>query len=68
MSKLAVLDDLLAHYYQLAYHTRPDILSRLQDVQAWQKVRMQRTHRAHFAEKTKPVDVRVFPEPSLRRR
>lgn len=50
MSKLAVLDDLLAHYYQLAYHTRPDILSRLQDVQAWQKVRMQRTHRAHFAE------------------
>jgi hypothetical protein len=51
MSKLAVLDDLLAHYYQLAYHTRPDILSRLEDVQAWQKVRMQRTHRAHFAEK-----------------
>ena len=51
MSKLAVLDDLLAHYYQLSYHTQPDILSRLQDVQAWQKVRMQRTHRAHFAEK-----------------
>lgn len=60
MSKLAVLDDLLAHYYQLSYHTQPDILSRLQDVQAWQKVRMQRTHRAHFSEKPNQLMAEYF--------
>src|SRR5690606_31319525 len=60
MSKLAVLDDLLAHYYQLAYHTRPDILSRLQDVQAWQKVHMLGTHRAHSAEKQKQLVSEYF--------
>ncbi|MGX9940482.1 FFLEELY motif protein [Acinetobacter pseudolwoffii] len=60
MSKLAVLDDLLEHYYQLSYHTQPDILSRLQDVQAWQKVRMQRTHRAHFAEKPNQLMAEYF--------
>ena len=51
MSKLAVLDDLLELYYQLNYHKKPEILQRLQDVQQWQKQRMQRTHAVQFAEK-----------------
>lgn len=51
MSKLAALDDLLALYYQLNYHQNPAIFQRLQDVQAWQKQRMQRTHTKTFAEK-----------------
>lgn len=51
MSKLAVLDDLLDLYYQLNYHKNPEIFQRLQDVQAWQKKRMQQTHSKQFAEK-----------------
>lgn len=51
MSKLAALDDLLALYYQLNYHQNPAIFQRLQDVQSWQKQRMQRTHAKTFAEK-----------------
>ena len=51
MSKLAALDDLLTLYYQLNYHQNPAIFQRLQDVQAWQKQRMQRTHTKNFAEK-----------------
>ena len=51
MSKLAVLDELLELYYQLKYHKNQDIFYRLQDVQAWQKQRMQRTHAKQFAEK-----------------
>lgn len=51
MSKLAVLDELLELYYQLKYHKNPDIFHRLQDVQAWQKQRIQRTHAKQFAEK-----------------
>ena len=51
MSKLAILDELLERYYQLHYHKQPDLLLRLQDVQAWQKARMQRTHAKQFAEK-----------------
>lgn len=51
MSKLAVLDDLLERYYQLNYHKNPVLLTRLQDVQAWQKTRMQRTHAKQFADK-----------------
>lgn len=51
MSKLAALDDLLELYYQLNYHQNPDIFRRLQDVQAWQKQRMQATHTKQFAEK-----------------
>ena len=51
MSKLAALDDLLTLYYQLNYHQNPAIFQRLQDVQAWQKQRMQRTHAKTFAEK-----------------
>ena len=51
MSKLAALDDLLELYYQLNYHQNPDIFRRLQDVQAWQKQRMQATHSKQFAEK-----------------
>ena len=51
MSKLAALDDLLELYYQLNYHQNPDIFQRLQDVQAWQKNRMQNTHVEQFAEK-----------------
>lgn len=60
MSKLAILDDLLARYYQLSYHTQPDILSRLQDVQAWQKVRMQRTHHTYFSEKQNQLMAEYF--------
>lgn len=51
MSKLAALDDLLKLYYQLNYHQNPDIFRRLQEVQAWQKQRMQATHSKQFAEK-----------------
>lgn len=51
MSKLAGLDDLLELYYQLNYHQNPEIFRRLQDVQAWQKQRMQATHSKQFAEK-----------------
>ena len=51
MSKLAALDDLLELYYQLNYHQNPEIFRRLQDVQAWQKQRMQSTHSKQFAEK-----------------
>ena len=51
MSKLAVLDDLLERYYQLNYHKQPELQQRLQDVQLWQKERMQRTHAKQFAEK-----------------
>ena len=51
MSKLAILDDLLDLYYQLNYHKNPEIYQRLQDVQAWQKQRMQCTHLKAFAEK-----------------
>lgn len=51
MSKLAVLDELLELYYQLKYHKNQDIFYRLQDVQAWQKKRIQRTHAKQFAEK-----------------
>ena len=51
MSKLAALDDLLELYYQLNYHQNPDIFRCLQDVQAWQKQRMQATHSKQFAEK-----------------
>ena len=60
MSKLAVLDDLLERYYQLKYHTQPDILSRLQDVQAWQKARMQRTHHKHFSAKQNQLMAEYF--------
>lgn len=51
MSKLAALDDLLELYYQLNYHQNPEIFRRLQDVQTWQKQRMQATHSKQFAEK-----------------
>ena len=51
MSKLAVLDELLELYYQLKYHKNQDIFYRLQDVQAWQKQHIQRTHAKQFAEK-----------------
>ena len=51
MSKLDVLDDLLALYYQLNYHNNPELFQRLNDVQAWQKERMLRTHEKQFSEK-----------------
>ncbi len=51
MSKLAALDKLLELYYQFKYHKNPVLFQRLQDVQAWQKQRMQRTHATQFAEK-----------------
>lgn len=51
MSKLAVLDELLELYYQLNYHKNQDIFYRLQDIQTWQKQRIQRTHAKQFAEK-----------------
>ena len=60
MSKLARLDELLEQYYQLKYHTQPEILSRLQDVQAWQKARMQRSHHQHFSEKNNQLMAEYF--------
>ena len=51
MSKLAALDELLEQYYQLHYHQDSVLFQRLQDVQTWQKQRMQRTHNKTFAEK-----------------
>ena len=51
MSKLAALDELLEQYYQLHYHQDSVLFQRLQDVQVWQKQRMQRTHNRAFAEK-----------------
>ena len=51
MSKLAALDELLEQYYQLHYHQDSVLFQRLQDVQVWQKQRMQRTHNKAFAEK-----------------
>lgn len=60
MSKLAVLDDLLDLYYQLNYHKNPDLFQRLQDVQAWQKQRMQRTHAQQFAEKQNVLMAEYF--------
>ena len=60
MSKLAALDGLLDQYYQLSYHKNPEIYQRLQDVQAWQKLRMQRTHARHFAEKQNALMAEYF--------
>ncbi|MBL8322925.1 MAG: hypothetical protein JNJ93_11730 [Acinetobacter sp.] len=60
MSKLAALDGLLDQYYQLNYHKNPEIYQRLQDVQAWQKLRMQRTHARHFAEKQNALMAEYF--------
>lgn len=60
MSKLARLDELLEQYYQLKYHTQPEILSRLQDVQSWQKARMQRSHHQHFSEKNNQLMAEYF--------
>lgn len=60
MSKLAALDDLLELYYQLNYHQNPDIFRRLQDVQAWQKQRMQATHSKQFAEKQNVLMSKYF--------
>ena len=60
MSKLAILDDLLDLYYQLNYHKNPEIYQRLQDVQAWQKQRMQRTHLKAFAEKQNVLMAEYF--------
>lgn len=51
MSKLAILNDLLALYKQLGYHQNPQLRQRLHDVQAWQKKRIQRTHAQKFNEK-----------------
>jgi len=60
MSKLAALDDLLELYYQLNYHQNPEIFRRLQDVQAWQKQRMQATHSKQFAEKQNVLMAEYF--------
>lgn len=60
MSKFAQLDELLKHYDQLSYHTQPHILKRLQEVQAWQKARMQHTHQQHFAEKQNQLMAEYF--------
>lgn len=60
MSKLAVLDDLLEQYYQLQYHHNAELFQRLQDVQMWQKQRMQRTHHQHFAMKNNQLMAQYF--------
>jgi len=51
MSKLAVLDELLEQYYQLKYHNNSELFQRLQEVQAWKKARLQRTHVKLFTDK-----------------
>ena len=48
MSKLAALDDLLAQYQQLNYHTDPRLKTRLHEVQGWLKSRIQQTHELLF--------------------
>ncbi|TCB82178.1 FFLEELY motif protein [Acinetobacter sp. ANC 4173] len=60
MSKLAVLDDLLEQYYQLQYHNNAELFQRLQDVQMWQKHRMQRTHQQHFSVKNNQLMAQYF--------
>ena len=51
MSKLAILDHLLEQYNQLNYHNNPQLKQRLDDVQHWQKKRIQSTHSADFSQK-----------------
>ena len=60
MSKLAALDELLEQYYQLHYHQDSVLFQRLQDVQTWQKQRMQRTHNKAFAEKQNQLMAEYF--------
>lgn len=59
-TKLAALDELLELYYQFKYHKNPMLFQRLQDVQAWQKQRMQRTHATQFAEKHNCLDMAEY--------
>lgn len=60
MSKLAVLDELLVRYHQLNYHHHPQIFQRLQEVQAWNRQRIQRTHQLQFAEKSNTLMAAYF--------
>ena len=50
MSKFQFLQQQLDQYNALAHHHDPVLAQRLQDVQIWQKQRMQNTHQAFFAE------------------
>lgn len=60
MSKLSGLNNLLVEYHQLQYHHDASLFQRLQQVQAWQKMRMQRTHHAHFSEKNNQLMAEYF--------
>lgn len=50
MSKFQFLQQQLDQYNALAHHHDPVLAQRLQDVQIWQKQRMQNTHQTFFAE------------------
>ena len=50
MSKFQFLQQQLDQYNALAHHHDPVLAQRLQDVQVWQKQRMQNTHQAFFAQ------------------
>ncbi len=65
MSKLAALDELLEQYYQLHYHQDSVLFQRLQDVQTWQRQRMQRTPQPKLSQKAEPLDGRVFYQPFI---
>ena len=49
MSSLAPLEAVLQRYQTLAFHQNPALADRLQQIQAWQKQRMQDTHQTLFA-------------------
>lgn len=49
MSKFDALQQQLQVFHALEFHQNPVLASRLNDVQAWQKQRMQRTHQEFFA-------------------
>ena len=60
MSKLAGLNHLLTEYHQLQYHHDAVLFHRLKQVQAWQKLRMQRTHHTHFSIKNNQLMADYF--------
>lgn len=60
MSKLSGLNTLLVEYHQLQYHHDVTLRQRLQQVQAWQKMRMQHTHQAHFSAKNNQLMADYF--------
>ena len=50
MSALSDLKGHLDHYRQLPYHSDAKLASKLEEVQAWQRARIQQTHQALFSQ------------------